>query len=181
MTTGNRVRVIVFSDGLDYSGRDSSVLSAGWHHVVGIWKGSGTPDVYVDGALDNAATITGGTLGSISTTAHALIGATPESSYRSYFNGGIDEVRSSKTARSADWIKTEYNNQSSPATFYSISSASGSMASVHWLMSDQLGMPRIIFDQSGSLANSSRHDYLPFGEELFNSSRAPEVHLKRTR
>jgi RHS repeat-associated protein len=167
MTTGNRVRMIVFSDGLDYSGRDSSVLSAGWHHVVGIWKGSGTPDVYVDGALDNSATITGGTLGSISTTAHALIGATPESSYRSYFNGGIDEMRSSKTARSADWIKTEYNNQNSPATFYSISSASGYVASVHWLVSDQLGTPRMIFDQSGSLANVSRHDYLPFGQELF--------------
>src|SRR5216684_2925264 len=25
----------------------------------------------------------------------------------------------------------------------------------------------MIFDQSGSLANVSRHDYLPFGEELF--------------
>src|SRR5438067_1571714 len=25
----------------------------------------------------------------------------------------------------------------------------------------------MIFDQSGSLVNASRHDYLPFGEELF--------------
>jgi len=25
----------------------------------------------------------------------------------------------------------------------------------------------MIFDQTGSLANISRHDYLPFGEELF--------------
>jgi hypothetical protein len=33
-------------------------------------------------------------------------------------------------------------------------------------MTDQLGTPRIIFDQSGSLATMSRHDYLPFGEEL---------------
>lgn len=37
---------------------------------------------------------------------------------------------------------------------------------VRWLVSDQLGSPRMIFDQSGSLANMSRHDYLPFGEEL---------------
>jgi|GEM_PF-390263 len=37
---------------------------------------------------------------------------------------------------------------------------------VRWLVSDQLGTPRMIFDQSGSLANVSRHDYLPFGEEL---------------
>jgi RHS repeat-associated protein len=38
---------------------------------------------------------------------------------------------------------------------------------IHWLVADQLGTPRMIFDQSGSLANVSRHDYLPFGEELF--------------
>src|SRR5262249_18045786 len=35
------------------------------------------------------------------------------------FKGAIDEVRVSSTARSSDWIKTEYNNQSSPGTFMS--------------------------------------------------------------
>jgi RHS repeat-associated protein len=38
---------------------------------------------------------------------------------------------------------------------------------VSWLVSDQLGTPRMIFDESGSLNGVSRHDYLPFGEELF--------------
>jgi hypothetical protein len=37
---------------------------------------------------------------------------------------------------------------------------------VRWLVTDQLGTPRMIFDSSGSLANTSRHDYLPFGEEF---------------
>jgi hypothetical protein len=32
----------------------------------------------------------------------------------------IDEARVSCSARSADWIKTEYNNQSSPAAFYTL-------------------------------------------------------------
>ncbi len=40
-------------------------------------------------------------------------------------------------------------------------------ANIHWLVTDHLGTPRIILDLSGSLANTSRHDYLPFGEELF--------------
>src|SRR5712664_3124541 len=40
-------------------------------------------------------------------------------------------------------------------------------ADIRWLVTDQLGTPRMIFDQSGSLATVSRHDYLPFGEELF--------------
>lgn len=34
--------------------------------------------------------------------------------------GQIDEVRISATARSGNWIKTEYNNQNSPGTFYSV-------------------------------------------------------------
>ena len=38
---------------------------------------------------------------------------------------------------------------------------------VQWLISDQLGTPRMILDHTGSLANVKRHDYLPFGEELF--------------
>src|SRR5439155_20398213 len=44
--------------------------------------------------------------------------------------------------------------------------APGGAASVHWLVTDQLGTPRMVFDQSGSLATTSRHDYLPFGEDL---------------
>lgn len=37
------------------------------------------------------------------------------------FNGDMDEVRFSNIIRSADWIATENNNQTSPATFYSVS------------------------------------------------------------
>jgi RHS repeat-associated protein len=38
---------------------------------------------------------------------------------------------------------------------------------VQWLVTDHLGTPRMIADQTGSLAGVRRHDYLPFGEELF--------------
>ncbi|MCK4614446.1 MAG: DUF2341 domain-containing protein, partial [Thermoplasmata archaeon] len=37
-------------------------------------------------------------------------------------DGTIDDVRISDTARSGDWIKTEYNNQNSPGTFMSFGS-----------------------------------------------------------
>lgn len=43
----------------------------------------------------------------------------------------------------------------------------GSSSTVQWLVTDHLGTPRIIVDQTGALANVKRHDYLPFGEELF--------------
>src|SRR5205807_5290342 len=32
---------------------------------------------------------------------------------------------------------------------------------LRWLMTDQLGTPRMVFDQSGSLTTMTRHDYLP--------------------
>jgi RHS repeat-associated protein len=38
---------------------------------------------------------------------------------------------------------------------------------LQWLVTDQLGTPRLIFDKTGSLAGVKRHDYLPFGEEIF--------------
>jgi RHS repeat-associated protein len=40
-------------------------------------------------------------------------------------------------------------------------------ADLSWLIADHLGTPRMVFDQTGDLANMKRHDYLPFGEELF--------------
>ena len=47
---------------------------------------------------------------------------------------------------------------------------------IKWLVTDHLGTPRMIIDQTGTLANTKRHDYLPFGEELFapTGGRKPE-------
>ena len=37
---------------------------------------------------------------------------------------------------------------------------------MRWLVADQLGTPRMVVDRTGSLAGVTRHDYLPFGEEI---------------
>jgi hypothetical protein len=42
------------------------------------------------------------------------------SGYNVYTKCLIDEVRISYTARSPDWILTEYRNQSAPATYLSV-------------------------------------------------------------
>ena len=39
-------------------------------------------------------------------------------------------------------------------------------SSVQWLVSDQLGTPRMILDKTGLLSGVKRHDYFPFGEEV---------------
>lgn len=37
---------------------------------------------------------------------------------------------------------------------------------INWLVTDQLGTPRMVVDRAGTLGGVKRHDYLPFGEEL---------------
>jgi hypothetical protein len=128
VTSAGRIRFIL-TDGANYSGRDSSVLSAGWHHILAVWSGSGTPSIYVDGVLDNAVTVSSGTLGAIATSAVSTIGATPEAGNLSYFNGTIDEVRTAKAARSVNWATAEYRNQNSPSTFYAVGAAESMPAS----------------------------------------------------
>jgi RHS repeat-associated protein len=39
-------------------------------------------------------------------------------------------------------------------------------AALRWLVADHLGTPRIVVERSGASASVTRHDYLPFGEEV---------------
>ncbi len=75
-----------------------------WYHVVGTWDGT-TQRLYLDGNQIDSQ-VPGGSLDSPD---HLRISAWSEA-----MDGFIDEVRVSNTARSADWIKTEYNNQQWP-------------------------------------------------------------------
>lgn len=58
-----------------------------------------------------------------------------------------------------------YNNDSTGLAV-TLTTAAGAPADVEWLVPDQLGTPRMVADQSGSLSGIKRHDYLPFGEEI---------------
>lgn len=48
-------------------------------------------------------------------------------------------------------------------------SGGGGSANVQWLVTDRLGTPRMVVDQTGALSSVKRHDYLPFGEEIGGS------------
>jgi hypothetical protein len=99
-----------------------NVTAASYHHVVGTFDGASTIHIYVDGANVDGGTAdkVAGTYSADSTTLY--IGQRGDG--RDHFNGQLDELRISKSVRSADWIATEYNNESNPATFYSIGSGS---------------------------------------------------------
>ncbi len=53
---------------------------------------------------------------------HGVIGARYLSGYSRFWNGAVDEVRISNIVRSASWLSTEYNNQQSPSSFYTVAS-----------------------------------------------------------
>jgi hypothetical protein len=94
---------------------DSGVAFAAgtWAHVVGTWDGS-TKRIYVNGVLKGSAAQTG----TISYSPTGLFAFGANSSATEQATLVVDEGRVSNIARSADWIAAEYNNQSSPATFY---------------------------------------------------------------
>jgi len=94
-----------------------------WHHVALTMNSdnvTNVPVMYINGA---AVTTTqgGATSGSYLSDASstAYVGSNEVSDHT--FAGQIDEVRLSTTTRSAQWIATEYANQSAPETFYTIS------------------------------------------------------------
>lgn len=93
-----------------------------WHYVVGVLEQSGSNKnwtVYVDGqsGTTNTLTTTGGLVWSKPLAVGAIYNDTAAGFF---FNGQIDEYRYSLVARSSSWISTEYANQSSPETFYSV-------------------------------------------------------------
>ncbi len=106
-TAGNVLSATVINDGI-------------WYLLTGTFDGS-TVRFYLNNNLIGAALLSGPmghynaiglTLGNRSTGGQG-------------FTGYVDEVKISSVTRPIDWIRTEYNNQNSPSTFYSISSEAG--------------------------------------------------------
>ena len=90
-----------------------------WYHYVGTYDGTNAR-VYINGALVGTSANSSGALSASGVDVN--IGR--NGAYSSdYFTGTVDEVRISNVAYSADWIKTEYNNQLNPSAFYTIGSA----------------------------------------------------------
>ncbi len=96
----------------------SAVPSNAWAHIAVTWTTGGNMVGYVNGA--QVGSDTAGTNPIAASNRNLRIGTAPWDPAQFYINGRIDEVRISSAARSTSWISTEYNNQSSPATFYSL-------------------------------------------------------------
>jgi len=101
-----------------YDGTGATTLTTGnWYYISVSYDSTNGIKSYVNGALDKSVAPAGthnsptGTFG---------IGTDEGFPTGRYLTGAEDEARVSDISRSADWVKTEYNNQSSPSTFYTI-------------------------------------------------------------
>jgi hypothetical protein len=110
------------TQGTNHTFNSGSISSSQWTHLVTTWTTGGNMIGYINGSQVNSISAGGYNIGT--NAGDLIIGAAPWNPGSYLVNGRIDEVRVSNTARSADWIKTEYNNQSDPSSFYSVGASS---------------------------------------------------------
>ena len=85
-----------------------------WAHVAVTYDASGNYAFYINGVASGSGT-------NLQTFSFASMWFGNAGNWGNYV-GSMDEVRVSSVARSANWIHTEYSNQSNPGTFYSLGS-----------------------------------------------------------
>ncbi|MDD2599934.1 MAG: autotransporter-associated beta strand repeat-containing protein [Kiritimatiellae bacterium] len=86
-----------------------------WHHLVVTYPktAGGTVRCYIDGQPDKTIAVSS----NWDWPASQIELGKSHDGYWKRFIGAMDEFRISNSIRSADWIKAEYDNQSSPSTF----------------------------------------------------------------
>ncbi|KKK54951.1 hypothetical protein LCGC14_3079490, partial [marine sediment metagenome] len=127
-----------------------------WHYVVGIRNDTDdTLRLYVDGS--EVASVANGKAESY--TGYFRIGSYTNTGWANgisgYFPGTVDEIRLSDTVRSADWVSTEYNNQSD---------ASGSI-----IVGAETGNP-YPFIESWTLAEDFSYVDVTFSQGVYSTS-----------
>ena len=102
---------------VSYDGTGSHTLStATWYYVTMTYSSSAGLVGYVNAASDGTASANG------NSTTHGVINIGRDAVTISgrFWQGTIDEARTASVVRSANWITTEYNNQSAPGTFMTL-------------------------------------------------------------
>ncbi|MCK4613452.1 MAG: DUF2341 domain-containing protein, partial [Thermoplasmata archaeon] len=108
------------ADLTEIKGTTENWVDGEWHHIAVVVDRDGSATLYLDGNNDGGGDISA-VSGDLSGSFPLLIGINYNKGGNKdkAFDGSIDEVRISDTTRSADWLKTSYNNQNSPSTFMS--------------------------------------------------------------
>jgi hypothetical protein len=138
------------------AGGGTSLSNNTWYYVVGEFSDAGDfINTYLNGSLDRNYSTTeapGASNGTLK------FGSEPYSS-DAFFDGIMDEIRISSVIRSASWVATEYANQNSPTTFYSISAepkvwiggtSTNFGTNSNWLNNDAPGSDEDVIINNGS-------------------------------
>jgi hypothetical protein len=95
----------------------TDISASAWVYIVQVADGS-TLKVYINGVAD---AMTAGYDGTIKAqTGNVYTADDTRGPEVKFMNGVSDELRITNVPHSADWIQTEFNNQSSPDTFHTI-------------------------------------------------------------
>jgi hypothetical protein len=117
------------SNALKMSSSGTITSDNSWHHIAVTYSGSMAPagmHIYVDG-VDQALTTSNNNLSTTITNpavAFRIGSRSSGASAAQNISGAIDEVHVLGSVLSSDWVCTQYNNENSPSTFYSIGSES---------------------------------------------------------
>ena len=132
----------------------TSVPMSSWTYLVGTFDpaGSNLFEIYIDGTR----TSSGQSLPIFYEGAAFCIG---RDCGGLGFDGLIDEARVSRVRRSADWIQTQYNNQNSPSTFYTVCSATTDVELVSFEAKGLDGAVELRWETGSELNNLGFHLY----------------------
>ena len=111
------------SDGISVRTASNTIAASSWQSLAVTYSGSHTAagtKFYINGN-SSANTILENNLGTDSTLNNlAVVMGARADGYVLPYAGLMDEVRISSSARASTWISTEYNNQNSAATFFTM-------------------------------------------------------------
>ena len=96
-------------------------FDSNWHHLVITYDTTNGLKASLDGATSGTSYASAASLDADASSV-LNIGYASKLNTTDGFKGRIDEVRISNILRSTNWLSTEYNNQNSPLTFYSVGS-----------------------------------------------------------
>lgn len=121
-TTGTNLQMYHEYSGADYiqATNTSGLTTGGWRYITATFDHSvNSMVVYINGSPANSTKNDPATSTLTNNDFQVRLGAAA-GTVGDYFNGRMDEVRISNVLRTADWIRTEYNNQLNPAAFYTL-------------------------------------------------------------
>ncbi|MHA2029035.1 MAG: DUF2341 domain-containing protein, partial [Candidatus Kariarchaeaceae archaeon] len=139
------------------------VNASQWTHIVGVFQPSSYTQLFVNGQKVGEKT-TGIPATQFDPSVPIRFGRRSDA-ITDYYDGRLDEIRISDTARTEDWIVTEYNNQFDPSSFYSMSSEGNQNS---WFNSDFMFRKTISINNSQVNSISDLTNF-PVMIELFDS------------